>query len=302
MNMLTKKQLKERQKGLGGSDAAAALGLSSWMTPLQLYNSKKKPVCQQSNERQDAGNYMEPAIKRFYAHKFKHKVAKGFSMTSREYDFIRGNIDGWIKDLGAILEVKNVDRKFQHKWGKPGTAQIPFDYYCQVAHYCYVFDAKEARIAAFFGGNELQEYIYKRDVEFETFLIERECKFWREFIVKNVEPADSCIDDLKEKYTYSKDTFIVASNDIANLVEGYKTMEFEIKALQEKQLHCKTRIMQFMKDNAVLRSPDQQRTLVSWKSAKPSMRINKSLLEANYPEIYKKVLVEGSPQRRFLIK
>ena len=38
--MLTKEQKLLRRTGIGGSDAAAILGLSPWATPLDIYNEK----------------------------------------------------------------------------------------------------------------------------------------------------------------------------------------------------------------------------------------------------------------------
>ena len=36
--------LKERQKGIGGSDVAAILGMSPWRTPYQVWEEKTTPI------------------------------------------------------------------------------------------------------------------------------------------------------------------------------------------------------------------------------------------------------------------
>ena len=42
--------LKERQKGIGGSDVAAILGMSPWRTPYQVWEEKTTPIDETAEE------------------------------------------------------------------------------------------------------------------------------------------------------------------------------------------------------------------------------------------------------------
>lgn len=42
--------LKERQKGIGGSDAAAVLGVSRWRSPFMVYMEKTRVITEDTKE------------------------------------------------------------------------------------------------------------------------------------------------------------------------------------------------------------------------------------------------------------
>ena len=59
-----------RRKGIGGSDCAAACGLSRWKSPLQLFVEKTSAVkAEEDNERMEWGRRLEPLIRSTFAEK-----------------------------------------------------------------------------------------------------------------------------------------------------------------------------------------------------------------------------------------
>jgi hypothetical protein len=56
-----------------------------------------------------------------------------------------------------------------------------------------------------------------------------------------------------------------------------------------------------MQDNAEIMSVDGS-TLVSWKSAKPSMRFSADLFKTAYKDLYDQFVVQQPGSRRFLVK
>jgi hypothetical protein len=62
---LTAAQLAERSTGFGGSDAAAACGLSRWKSAYQLYLEKRgeAPLVEEENEAMRWGTLLEPVVR-----------------------------------------------------------------------------------------------------------------------------------------------------------------------------------------------------------------------------------------------
>lgn len=61
--------LKARKRGIGGSDAAAALGMSPWKTQLELYLEKRGELMAPDidSEAMLWGRVLEPVIRQQYA-------------------------------------------------------------------------------------------------------------------------------------------------------------------------------------------------------------------------------------------
>ena len=61
--------LASRQGGIGGTDAAAILGLSPWKRPIQIYEGKINPNAQPELDKELLwwGNALEPIVRGRYA-------------------------------------------------------------------------------------------------------------------------------------------------------------------------------------------------------------------------------------------
>ena len=66
----------ERSKAIGASEAAALIGESKYLTPLQLWSRKKLglPDTKQETEQMEAGHFMEPANAAWYAKRWGRRV------------------------------------------------------------------------------------------------------------------------------------------------------------------------------------------------------------------------------------
>ncbi len=147
------------QEGIGGSDAAAVLGLSPWKSNVRLWEEKtglREPEDISDKEVVRFGKESEAAIRRLFALDFpQYKVTYDeFGMIANEPDcpFIFATLDGELTDSDGrkgILEIKtteirrSLDRK---KWD----GQVPDYYYAQIVHQLlatgYDFAILKARI------------------------------------------------------------------------------------------------------------------------------------------------------------
>src|SRR5277367_744185 len=178
--MITTEQKEQRKLGLGGSDIPIVLGLSSYKTPYQLYLEKKETSISgdEMSPVQYWGNQLEPVIREEFSKRNNVTIELPDTLIHPFHNFMRANVDGYIKEWDAVLEVKCANQFMAHEWGEDGSDIIPMAYLVQVAHYCSVMNAACAYIAVLIGGNDYRQYKYTRDIELEKTIIESAKEFW----------------------------------------------------------------------------------------------------------------------------
>src|SRR5574343_969068 len=134
--------LEWRRAGIGGSDVAGILGLSKWLSPLDIWEAKKGLRGEQSQNHAMAwGSRLEASIRDFWASKHGITVTPSLFFESEKNPVLRASLDGWINDQ-EILEIKT--SRTSEGWGEEGTDEIPTPYICQVQHYLNVVDAQRS--------------------------------------------------------------------------------------------------------------------------------------------------------------
>src|SRR5215467_5251886 len=123
---LTEELLAERRAGLGGSDAAPALGLSPYKSPLALFLEKHQPTPTPGPEMLASfrwGNLLEPVIRQEYSDITK-RVVRLPSGTLRhpKHKFMLAHLDGVTAD-DRVFEAKTA--RTADGWGKTGTDEVP---------------------------------------------------------------------------------------------------------------------------------------------------------------------------------
>ena len=143
--MLTKEQLLDRKKGIGGSDVAAILGISPFKdsTPLSVYLDKisDEVVEKEMTPAMEFGNEAEPWLGDVYARKQSVLVSPTSKTYNKvRYPFIIGTPDFFIAKPKCtphkILECKTVGFHAAKNWDNG----IPLYYLTQVAHYAMIFE------------------------------------------------------------------------------------------------------------------------------------------------------------------
>jgi putative phage-type endonuclease len=177
--------LAERRHGVGGSDAAAALGLSPYKSTFELWLEKTgevEPDDIDHVERVHFGRIMEDIIAREYARRMGVKVRRRNEILRHpKYPWMLANVDRIIDGQKRGLECKNVDAMAfrMGEWGEPGSDEVPEDYLLQCQHYMVVLDYPEWHLAACVGGNRLEMFIIRRDAELAEMIIDGERDFWQ---------------------------------------------------------------------------------------------------------------------------
>ncbi len=132
--------LEWRSLGLGASDAASLLGMSSWTTPLELWKEKRASM----KGRLHAGEYVEkkmsPAMKRGKdlepeARRLTEALTgmtfPPFCAVHDEHDWLKASLDGYDEAAGVLLEIKCPNDK-AHSGALLG--MVPDYYHPQLIH------------------------------------------------------------------------------------------------------------------------------------------------------------------------
>lgn len=196
--------LDYRRLGIGGSDAAAIMGLSPFSTIRDLYFDKigVTPVIEEEEENwvaKEVGHRLEDLVAMIFAKKTGLEVFPVRKMFRHPlYPFMLADVDYFIRfpdgSIG-ILECKTCNYNAKDKWAYDG---IPENYVLQVRHYLAVMNMNKAYIACLYGNNE-NEFVYRcleRDRMEEEELIDQEKYFWEEYVEKKIEPPYSGKPDL----------------------------------------------------------------------------------------------------------
>lgn len=202
---------EERRTGIGGSDAAAAIGLSPWMSPFDLWEVKTglQPGPEQ-NEPMLWGKLLEDIIRREYARRTGMEVEYIPDLIRHpDHPFMFCHLDGRVGRQGrAILEVKCARTALG--WGEPETDEIPLPYLTQCHHNMAVTAAEVCDVAVLIGGNDFRLYQVSRDIEIEQRLIDGEADFWRHVISQEPPPPITLQDAVKRWGHFDAQGFTMA--------------------------------------------------------------------------------------------
>ncbi len=172
--------LQIRSTGIGSSDAAAAIGLSSYKCSLSLWLEKTGRQLPEDLSEKEAvvwGTVMEPVLAKMYAERTGRKVRRVNAVLQHpEHPFMLANLDREvITESGTgILEIKTAGFYSAQQW-EDG---VPVAYQCQVLHQLAVTGHVWADVAVLIAGQEFRIYRIERDDDKIADLIQREAQFW----------------------------------------------------------------------------------------------------------------------------
>jgi len=217
----SKEWLEARRKGLGASDAPAALGFSSWKSGREVALDKWGEAEQQVETPQmHRGHVSEPAILLAYSMSAQVKTEQGVMLRHPEHDWMTATPDGFVMPFAetrTLIQVKTANLFVRDEWGEDGSGDIPEIYEIQVRHEMAVANADSVDIPVVFADEQLftvlvkmiesgislemaanvikenldfRVYTIERDLGIEKSLIEAEKEFWETYIVPHVLPPD----------------------------------------------------------------------------------------------------------------
>jgi len=290
---------QQRRNGIGGSDAAAAIGLNRWKSRLKLYLEK---IGELEDNVDSEATYWGRILEGVVAEEFTRRTGKAVRRVNAilihpEFEWMIANIDRKVVGENAILEVKTTAAWNNKEWEHD---EIPQEYIIQAQHYMAVTGADLTYFAVLVGGQKLLIKKFVRDDELIEMIIREEQKFWQ--MVENRTPPklDGSV-DAKEILSYMYPTAIEGSvielPTYESTVEEILALGKQIKELEQMKEEKENKLKAEMAEHEIAYVGKYK---VSWKNISQS-RLDTKLLEHEQPEIYKKYLKENN-FRRFSIK
>lgn len=199
-----------RHKYIGGSDAAAVVGMNAYVSPYTLWAEKTGRLPGfDGNLATEVGTYLEEFVAQKFATETGKKVRKSNqSWFNDQYPWAIANIDREIVGEDAGLEIKTTSELNLQKF-KGG--EYPSNYYVQIVHYLAVTGKQRWYLAVLIGNREFKWFTIERDEDEIKALMEAEKEF-KQLVDSNTPPvadgSKSTTDTLTAFYPNSTDSTI----------------------------------------------------------------------------------------------
>ncbi|WP_175948126.1 YqaJ viral recombinase family protein [Burkholderia pyrrocinia] len=300
--------LAVRRTGIGGSDAASAVGLNPYLSALELWLDKTGraegmpgPAPDDTNSPSTWGTLLEPIVAAVYTRITGNRVRKiNAVLRHPTIPWMLANIDREVvgtRDV-QILECKTAGEHGARLWrdGVPEYIQL------QVQHQLAVTGKTAAHVAVLLCGQALEVHRIERDDALIGRLIELEARFWRFVETDTPPPADgseSADRALRHLYPGNGETIDFSDDHrLSSVFADLVAVRAEIETRQQLEAQFKQMIQQAMGD--ATRAVFQTGT-VSFKRSKDSSSVDLERLLADHPEFEQQYATSKPGSRRFLV-
>lgn len=305
----------DRTHFLGGSDIAAVMGLSPWMTPLQLY--EKKIAARPAPEPDDParkkvlsrGHRWEPVALDMLLDALEERdgtrprliVASTREHQNRyidkEYDFLAAEIDAEIEIGGehVNVELKTVHPFKAHEWGEEGTEEVPIHYAAQCMHGLGITGRDRCIVGALFGADIMVPFELPRDDETIAGMRSKAVDFWVNHVLARVPPEPSNMDDIMRLFAKHNGRPVEAPPEIVEAVRNLAQLRLNQKAMDLEEEQLQFQIASYVcaqwglwedeaatADNAILTFGGEP--IATWKKQR-GQSLDQKRLKKEHPEI-----------------
>ena len=181
--------LELRRRSIGGSDAAAVIGLSKYASPYSVWAEKTGQLPdKEDSEALRLGRDLEDSVARRWMEQTGKRVARSNAIWYNEaYPFAHANIDRIVIGERAGLECKTTStldvRRFRD-------TEFPEQYYAQCVHYLAVTGLDAWYLAVLQFGRGFYTFELRRDEAEISALMAAEARFWQHVTDNTPPPVD----------------------------------------------------------------------------------------------------------------
>ncbi|WP_442807676.1 YqaJ viral recombinase family nuclease [Trinickia soli] len=300
--------LAVRRTGIGGSDAAAAVGLNPYMSALELWlektgraNGLPRPSPDDTTSPTYWGTLLEPIVAASYTKQTGNRVRRiNAVLRHPTIPWMLSNLDREVVGVPdvQILECKTAGEFGSRLWreGVPEYVEL------QVQHQLAVTGKQAAHVAVLLCGQALEVHRIERDDALIGQLIELEARFWKFVQTDTPPPADgseSADRALRHLYPGNGET-VDFSDDrrLSSVFADLVAVRAEIESRQQIESQLKQAI-QYAMGNAT-RAVFETGS-VSFKRSKDSSTVDLARLLADHPALETQYAISKPGTRRFLV-
>ncbi len=227
--------LERRRKTIGGSDAAAIVGLSKWASPFSVFCDKtgrlpNKPDTEAMRLGRDLEDYV---ARRFMEETGKRVRQSGAMLYNPDYPFAHADVDRLVIGEDAGLECKTTasldTKQFRGR-------EFPVQYYAQCVHYLAVTGAAKWYLAVLAFGKGFFTYTLERDQAEIDALMQAEAGFWKcveQDAPPQIDGSGATAEALQVLYPYSNgETAALFGRD--NVLREYMELKEQRKSIDTR--------------------------------------------------------------------
>lgn len=247
-NMTREEWVESRRNSIGGSDAAALLGLNPYASPYSLWAEKTGTVVPEDISMKEAvrlGHVLEPYVAQRFTEITGKKVRReNYILRNSDYPWAHANVDRLVIGEKAGLECKTTSALNLSKF-KNG--EYPANYYCQCMHYLAVTGLERWYLAVLIGNQEIRVFTIERDEGEIAALMESEQAFWA-LVQSKTPPAPDGSRATSETLNklYSDEGGTVDLTPVQNAIRQYLALKAQIKGLDAQMEACANEIKAYM--------------------------------------------------------
>lgn len=250
LGMSREEWLELRRHGIGGSDAAAIVGLSKWASPYTVWADKTgrlpdKPDTEAMRQGRDLEEYV---AQRFSEATGKRVKRCNAILYNPAYPHSHADVDRMIVGENAGLECKTTSTLDVKQFRG---VEFPEKYYAQCVHYMAITGADRWYLAVLVLGKEFHVYTLERDEAEIRALMDAETAFWEQYVEKDTPPAadgaESTTDAIRTIYSDSSQSICILFGR-ETLLEEYMALKSQSKALDARIAEIQNTIMEDMQD------------------------------------------------------
>lgn len=297
-----------RRTGIGGSDAAAAVGLNPYMSALELWLDKTgrgdglpRPDPADTTAPTYWGTLLEPIVAAAYTQQTGNRVRKVNAVLRHPViPFMLANLDREIVGVPGvqILECKTAGEFGARLWreGVPEYVQL------QVQHQLAVTGKRAADVAVLLCGQALEVHRLERDDALIARLIELEARFWRYVESDTPPPADgseSADRALRHLYPGHGGTIdFTGDRQLSSVFADLVSVRADLDMREQQEVILKQTIQQAMGDasRAMFETGE-----VSFKRSRDGNGIDLKRLLTEHPSFAQQYAITKPGSRRFLV-
>ena len=230
--------LEIRRGGIGGSDAAAIVGLDRYRSPFAVYADKLglSPE-REDNEAMRQGRDLEDYVAQRFTEATGKKVRRcNDTLQHPEYPRLLANIDRLVVGEKALLECKTTSVLNKAKFAQ---GEYPPNYYVQCMHYLAVTGLQRCYLAVLVLNQGFHVFTVDRDEDEIAALIAAEMRFWDAHVAKQVPPlpdgTESASSVIKGLYPEAREKEATTLFGQEQKIKTYLELTAQIDALEKER-------------------------------------------------------------------
>lgn len=291
--------LAARKKGVGASESAAALGISKYKTPTDVFIEKTQDTPPlQFNWNIERGKAMERLLRAHFNRTYGQATTEVAGVHAmEECPIVMASFDAITAD--AVIDFKSTTNRAA--WGEPGTDEAPVEYIIQIQQQMMVSGREQGYIGVEFFGREPAYYLFRKDAELQERIKEGLVAFWG-CVERGTPPEPKTVEEAVRYYKPIPGATLEADDELLSKYHSLLSTRAMVKEYEgmERALVEELR-MTLLKAGAEALVDATGQALLTHKPFKGREGVDSAALKAMFPDVWNKVRKQGESYYRFSV-